>query len=273
MRIWFLADMHLGHMGCHKKLLSKIVKMIADTDPTRNRVFLEGDLLDAIAVTDKRFALSSLDDEIRNRGRDSIVNQQSDMAIGILSPLRGYIDAMLIGNHEQKIVKSSSDPLDAVCKEIGGNYEGAICAYIRYKVPAIAPKNGRGHGHSWTVDCQIHHGAGGGSQSGSKIIRIERRADHWPTATIISSGHTHKKFITSTSRMYASTGEVLNIKEKVQHCFSVGSFLRGYHDEIKGVSYIEQGDYNPTDLGGLYADIEFSHEDGNRVPYIHWGNV
>jgi len=278
-RIWFLADLHLGHCGCDKKLLKKTVDRISDTDPHTNRVFLLGDILDAIAVTDKRFAMSSLDDDIRNSGRDDVINQQINLAVDMLTPLKGRIDALLIGNHEQMIVrKASSDPLEHIGRALEADYNGSVCAYVRHVWPEKTNGN-KGHGHSWRVDSQLHHGAGGGYLSGGKILRMERRAHSWPTADIIVSGHTHKRFVTTTSLMVAGESNPVTIKEKTQHIFSVGSFLRGYHDQIKGVSYVEMADYAPTDLGALYADIEMQYtydkkgKNCGRRPYIHWGNV
>lgn len=266
-RIYFLGDTHIGNIACHKALLERMVRQIAD-DPD-GLCILMGDIVDAVAVRDKRFMESVLAPEVRDGRRDDIINRQIEMASELLMPMKGKIVCALIGNHEEKIVEiASADPMRIIAWNLNAPYKAAYCAYLRL---AWAETKG----HTWACNIVVHHGAGGGSLIGAKANRVERRAGYFPSADIVASGHVHARLydpnhITLDARQKAH-GDGMELVEHVTHCFLTGSTLKGYDHNATGSLYTERADLMPCALGGMYAEIQLHRTQSQQSIKINGG--
>jgi hypothetical protein len=251
-KVYLISDLHIGNVACHKRAISRLVRQIASED--NSRVCILGDTLDAVAVTDKRYQESALDPDINRAQRDDILNCQLEMATEMLAPLAGKIDIMLIGNHEEHITRSASvDLIRILAKSLDAPYRAAYTAYLRYIWRQPCGKPG------WTADYHLHHGAGGGKLSGAKVNAVERRAGWVITADVVASGHNHKRSYTQTSHLSVSAFGPFEVKEKIQHCFNTGSFLRGWHTGVEGSLYTERCDYPPSDIGCTWVQMTLTH--------------
>ena len=250
-RIYLLSDIHIGNVGFHQSLFKRHVQQAAD-DPN-GYVMLLGDVLDAVFVTDKRYAPCAGDRDAALSMRNDLINMQAEKATALLAPLRGKILACLIGNHEEAVVRSCSvDPLRIVAHDLDAPYEAAYAAYVRLAIPT------RRHGNCH-VDFYLHHGAGGGALSGAKINRVERRAGWFATADVVASGHNHKRSLTTNVALSVPRAS-MHVQEKTQICMNTGGYLRGYAQDVAGSLYTERADLPPTELGGMMVEITLRKE-------------
>lgn len=267
-RIYIMSDWHVGHVGCHKKLIKKHLKVIEqDADC---HLFLLGDLIDSIPLSDKRARISQIDPEMLSACRDDTINQQIEWVVDALRPVSHKIRLMLIGNHEETILeRASADPLRVVARElgleaaskqcvVGSVYDGAYCASVRMRWPETQVSTNY-HPHWWSVDIVLHHGAGGGRKPGAKVNRVDDRGGWYPTAQIVASGHNHCR--TMHERVgIAHTKREFIAYEAVQWCFNTGSYLRTYLENVHGSHYAERADYPPSALGGVFVDVSLIRE-------------
>jgi hypothetical protein len=248
-RVYLLSDIHIGNIGFHQSLFKRHVQQIA-ADP-QGYAMLLGDVLDAVFVTDKRYAPCAADKDSAQSMRNDLINMQAEKAVALLAPLKGKILACLIGNHEEAVVRSCSvDPLRIVAHDLDAPYAAAYAAYVRLAIPT----KGTSKGHKLNVDFYLHHGAGGGALSGAKINRVERRAGWFATADVVASGHNHKRSLTTNVSLSVPQAS-MHVQEKAQICMNTGGYLKGYAQDVAGSLYTERADLPPTELGGMVVEI------------------
>lgn len=262
-RLYILSDWHVGHVGCHKKLIKRHVDAIA-ADPDCH-VFLCGDLLDSVALSDKRARISQIDPDMLSACRDDTINQQIEWAADTLRPIAKKIRCVLTGNHEETILeRASADPLRVLIRELGleaapsecvkgSPYDGAYCAYVRLRWPE--PGSGAYRPHWWKLDLALHHGAGGGRKPGAKVNRVDERGGWYPTAHVVASGHNHSRTMHERVGLAYADKELV-VEEAKQLCLNTGSYLRTYLGGTHGSHYAERADYPPSALGGVMVTVE-----------------
>lgn len=269
---YFIGDIHFGHVGCCHSTIKRDVKAAA-ADPF-GRVILMGDILDAVAVTDKRWSFSSLDPECfhpidepgdRRQFTNGVINRQISMAYEYLKPLKGKIDAFLTGNHEETLVsKANFDPLEVLAEKLEfNNYKAAYNVGIRYTFEGYGKGDGK-NTTNWVLDVAATHGSGGGRKSGGKVNRVEDTGLWLTSADIVAMGHVHKKNAGTQSILTFPRHKHFTVKEKEQWCILTGSYLRGYHVG-SGSQYTERWGMQPTSIGGMMAEVTLTWG-GHSVP-------
>lgn len=260
-KIYWLGDCHVGNAACHDKLLERMVRHIKD-EP-ESKVILMGDIIDAIAVKDKRYRANALPGWLRDKGRDDEINLQCEAASDYLLPIKDQVISVLRGNHEESVLDAASvDPMRMVCQGLFGErtkliYNGSYCAFIRMSWT-------QGNSKHWSCNIAVSHGHGGGVLIGAKANRLERTAGFFPTADLVAQGHVHSRLhdpnhvTLDVELLHHGTG--IGLQEHVAHCFLTGSTLRGYFSETSGSLYTERAGLPPCALGGMFATVELKRD-------------
>lgn len=264
--LYFLGDLHIGNNACHEHLIERMVRHIkADED---GKCILMGDIMDAIAVKDKRYRANAMPTWLSDKGRDDIIGLQVEAASDYLMPIKDKVIAVLRGNHEESVLDMASvDPMRMVAYNLWGEkakhlYNGAYCAFLRLHWA-------QGTSHYWNANIVVSHGHGGGALIGAKANRLERTAGYFPSADIVAQGHVHSRLHdpnhVTLDVVQEMHGGDLKLDEHVAHLFLTGSTLRGYFSETTGSLYTERAGLPPCALGGMAATIHLTWSRGKQV--------
>ena len=204
------GDWHVGHVNYTEPLVLDWVNSLNEN----TRGLLMGDLAECATKTSIGKGLFDT---------NMTPQKQRDYIIELLKPKAQYIDGLVIGNHEERIVNDTS--LDII-KDIGNilgipylHYQG----YIKYAWNGVA----------YTI--MIRHGSGGGATISTALKHVEDMANR-SLADVYCCGHFHKR---ATSDRIFDVPDLYNtnIREIEQHFVLTGSAL-SYEDgygELKGL--------------------------------------
>lgn len=165
-----ITDVHLGHKCCNVPAFKAYVQYILDTP---NAVtILNGDLAETATKISVGMAMFEEEDHFP---------KQMAMLEEILKPLAdaGKILGCGPGNHEERIANMIGiNPMQMLSEKLGIPYFG-YQGFFRIVVNGIIYK------------VVFHHGAGGGSSSGSRTNTGEKMNKVIANADLYVSGHTH----------------------------------------------------------------------------------
>lgn len=156
-----------------------------------------------------------------------------------LEPLADSIDALIRGNHEDRIWKAvGEDPIYDVARHLGVAYSPATLVVI-YKVGT----------QTYTFD--VRHGKGGG-QIGARANRLKRLAQT-VLADVYVSGHTHSQLV-FPDEYFAVDTDAQRVERRKQMFVSSGSFL-SYED------YASTAGFSPTHMGAPRIRLDGTRHD------------
>ncbi|MDD3414847.1 MAG: hypothetical protein PHY47_12705 [Lachnospiraceae bacterium] len=204
------GDWHLGHKNCVIDLIKQWTSELSET----NRGILMGDL--AECATKDSIGKGLFDTNM-------MPEKQYEYIISLLEPYADYIDGAIIGNHEERLVNSTSfDITKLICNKLNIpylHYNG----YIKYSWNKVA----------YTFN--IWHGAGKGSTSANAIKQCEDMSNRC-IADVYLMGHVHKLL---KSDRIVNIPDVRNMKvNKIKQYFITTGSALDYDDgyaEMKGL--------------------------------------
>lgn len=211
-----ITDVHLGHKCCNSPAFKAYVKYILDTP---NAVtILNGDLAETATKISVGMAMFEEEDHYP---------KQMAMLEEILKPLAkaGKILGVGPGNHEERIANMIGiNPMQQLAKDLGVPYFG-YQGFFRIVVNGIVYK------------VAFHHGAGGGSTSGSKTNTSEKMNKVIANADLYVSGHTHGRQ-SHQDIIYLMDEESENLIAHVRTYVVGGSFVEywGAYPEMKALA-------------------------------------
>jgi len=228
--VMFIGDFHLGHSAHSGNPLNAHLLFIKERPHIR--VGLMGDLIEYAATTPYPA------DEIMN------VDQQIDLLVKKLKPIKDQIVFMLWGNHEERHARNtkSNKFLDYLALEI----EVPESCYVG--------KPQRGVYVSFKAGDKIYSVYAHHSRTNARINRMNQlqRAGSQNIFSIIAQGHTHElAWIPRTFRQIEIVdGRTMNVVRR-QYLLATGCFM-------KDPAYAEAGGYPYTVVGApvvrFYAD-------------------
>jgi hypothetical protein len=116
------SDFHIGVANTNE---NSIIEMIDYVASKKNRyMIIKGDLIDAIAIKDKRFSLASFTDH-----KVYTPQEQADRIIELLKPIRKKIKCILLGNHEFTLY-NIFDFVGYWCKELEVPWGGITTKFV-----------------------------------------------------------------------------------------------------------------------------------------------
>lgn len=232
-RLVNLADIHLGHKNCDKRMVQNVIEFIK----THKCYWVGGgDYGDAIIPTDKRFDFRSLDEELKTP------QMQYAQIEKWFKPIAHKCLGLIDGNHD--IIhwkKHAHNYVEELADRIGVPYL-TVSSYLRL------------HFTEFNDDFNLyaHHGWTGARSSGGRINRFFDLFGVFPMLDLYIMNHVHGLGLVEkkTSLFIGKDGQ---IHDKISHFLYGGSFLRGY--VIDQVSYVEEKTYIPCTLGSPVLEI------------------
>ena len=228
-----IGDLHIGSPHFKEKALLKHLEWI-DKNRDNTRIILMGDL--AETATKSSVGKGVLEQEYNGQ-------QAMYKAMEYFKPFKGMIDALVSGNHEQRVDEHAGIDLTLMfAREMGiaDKYMG-YQGIVKHKV----------QGSSFLT--HVFHGAGGGGTSGGAMNKLEKQANI-VFANLYLMGHVHRSFASSRN-FYMPVVLKNRMSTITQHFVCTGHALTydGSYAEMKGLS--------PTSLG--FPKIFFGEE---RLP-------
>lgn len=241
-KLYTLADLHIGAAECDIELIKKVIKFIHDTPDTY--VVLLGDILNTALKNSK----SDIYSEVL-----SIADSQK-LAVELLSPIKDRIIGMTPGNHENRVWKEAGIDLSLWLAE-------KLNIQDKYRVNALAlniefgktPKN---YPYKLNIFAQ-HGGFGGGRKLGSAMNAIEDMDGIIANADIYLRAHTHSPV--QGSRKVFTFNNLGNLTPQIKYYFNAPSFL------LTGGYGLDKG-YKPQDISPCYLNIRaYSQREDTRM--------
>lgn len=252
-RIYFMADFHVGAAGCDHKLLEKHIRHILK-DPDGYAVF-GGDLNEAIKKKDRRYDAAAVHPKFRDKNPRNIIGNQYNYIEHLVEPLytAGKILVFGEGNHERTYANENDlDIIDQLCQRYPnvpyGGYSFVLVLMFHREPRNVA-----------SVLVHFHHGKKGGTTKAGKMTALEKQSHRVEGCDIYMRGHGHQKVMTPDQAVSIGLdrqGEPLEKSRKVWQG-STGAYLRILEEGHS--SYAEIAEYEPTDLGCIYAEIQPFH--------------
>lgn len=192
-----MSDLHIGAADTDER---RIKSELDWARANKARVFIAGDVFDAIFLGDPRHTTSVLAKKFRNT--DAPLNAVLDHAVDMLRPYADLIDLIGVGNHETKVLaKSGYDMVDLLIERLTAGtkhkiFHGGYMGVIR--VPLYYKNASSRHASQYTIS--YHHGwSGAPGQSKGVLdfnkVRIEG-------ADCIWFGHRHSRTATPEATWY-----------------------------------------------------------------------
>jgi hypothetical protein len=261
-RLYVLGDLHAGTVMFHESAFVKAIGSIK-RDPNA-RVILQGDMVEAIAVDDKRFQYDSHDPE------KATPRMQEEYLIKVLAPIKDKIVAILMGNHEYKL-KNYTDITHNICNGIGipernGTYTCKV-NFVNEDTQASQFKGFFTHGSrniSTSADDPVRQ------ESNLKLSLKRLLKDKAGDCLVMARGHSHKLILSEPEKRLYLTDDGKDIEQHYtksrdisgggyihpDHRYYIcsGSFLKLYGPS--GVSgYAERAEYDPVELGYVKLSV------------------
>ena len=261
LRIWALADIHLGNLGCHKELLARHIAEIAD-DPLSYWVGL-GDYADYVHAHDPRFDPELLDPDIPARDIGRLGKYLTTHVRDIFAPIKEKCIGLVYGNHEFQYMKrnDSQDQHAWLCTELGVpnlgySFRANVCFIRRASAKRLYGKVHRFRddkvtGSAVQVRLYGHHGAGAAATPSGKARRLQLFMEQW-NADIYFIGHVHGKQNLTLVRGSDKNG-CTEPADEVRIGSITGSYLKSYPPGAQA-GYGERAGYSLAPLGATVLE-------------------
>lgn len=186
--LFHLSDIHEGSANHNSAEFRRHINIINLTRQSGRKVAvsLGGDIIECIAVDDKRFSPTEIDEKYKIRDLKDLPKKQADYVMDELDPIIDCIDFAIVGNHEEKYIKQHHfDVYDHYCKKMN-------CAKLGGFGIAILKLNG--NGHEFNLNIGVAHGSGGGNfkTPGYPLTYCKERFQKFGNLDINIIGHIHK---------------------------------------------------------------------------------
>jgi len=239
--LYFVTDLHIGHINHDHKKLEKIKKIIKNDKDAM--VIIGGDNVDGRMPDHKFFELDNLDPSIKLNKFISNCYQRFEDFVSDLAP---KVIGIHIGNHELKVNKCFPY-VENICNKFN-------CAYLGYRALSILAIDSKNKSLIKNFRIFSTHGSGGGRKSGAKINRIEEEMMS-TSCDIYLQGHNHfLSYVPSVIQMPVRTCDKVIIHERPIAFVNGGSFLKSYQEG--NYNYSEKNSYRPQVTGCVKLIID-----------------
>jgi hypothetical protein len=229
-------DVHYGHKLCD---VTAFKKYLETTD--ENTWFIGGgDLLDSIVVTDKRYRknIDSFVDE-------ELLDKQIDGMYEMLKPYKEKFLGLMIGNHEDTILKKSNTN---IIKRLANLLDIPYLGYSCFYKLILHENNSRVR----TVLLRTHHGYGGGSRTqGADLTKFSKDMQFYD-ADVFLYGHVHRLQFDEVPRLSIVGNNLVSKPKTLVIC---GTFKKSFSDD-SSTTWEETKGFPPTRIGGAIINIK-----------------
>ncbi len=247
--IYAIADLHEGAGNVNYKAFNEMINIIK-RDPNENKmVFLLGDMVDNITPRDPRFDSTSICEKYKISDLEEFPKRQVEEVAKMLRPIKKYIKAVILGNHEITFLKRHHFNASKYLCELLGIPEayGAQTCLINLRLVSKR-KVHQNADVSYTI--ALKHGMGStGKLNGYPANKV------WDTfldlhADIHLMGHVHRMIDYTVRQRELHRGKTRIIKKVfgVTGCY-LEKLKEGYN------SYFESGAGHESSIGSLKVAI------------------
>lgn len=237
---------HGGTKHCAEKKIRVKVKEVQD-DPYGWWIDL-GDKGEFITPSDPRWDTGIICDWVHP---DNIAEDESNWYMDMVAPIAKKCVGLLWGNHEDAMrIHSHVDVHANICKRLNVTDLGNTC-FVTFNFK----RQNSTEAHD--IKGVFSHGAGWAITKGSKMNRLERFMNAYPTARIAAIGHMHDLITHTLPYLDVENGIIVDRERVGAVC---GCYFRTYSQGIRA-SYGEKRDYSPTQLGSPRFVIRPSHNE------------
>ena len=252
-RRFLCSDLHLGSVNADVARLRRELEAASDMGA---RIFINGDVFDAITSGDKRYQPGDMVPALANK--KDVLAAMVKYAAEILAPYRHLIEVIGIGNHEQTVIKyRGADPvaalidaLNARLAEDGSSHRirhGGISGFVVTQFAVESGESTRVFSHKM----HYHHGSGGDAPVTLGSITFARK-DVAFDYDCVTFGHKHNSLRMEKIRTGVTSQGELTFRRV--HYVQTGSYYRNYRactqDEPIEASYAEHFEHPAKPLGG-----------------------
>lgn len=269
-----MSDLHIGASHVDYRMMEK---EIADAAEKKDRVLINGDLLDLILPKDaKRYQPDSVHPRIAKRNDQ--VNAVVDWAVELLSPVAHQIDMLGIGNHEAQTTRwHSVDPtllvlyeLEKLAKQRDPQHVihyGGYTGFVDYRVKVRPNNPTSGASLRWIL--YYHHGSGGAAPVTRGLIDFNRKDTFIAEADAIWMGHKHQRLAVSVEKLRCPLrGDTVDVRP-VYHLMT-GAYFQTYVGQSqesvrrhgRRSNYAADAGLAPGGRGGLRVEMASETNDG-----------
>lgn len=225
-QIMVLGDMHIGDELCDLDLIKETIEYIKKTKDCY--CILNGDLINNALKTSKSDSYKE----------QMTIEQEQDMLIDLLAPIKDKILVMATGNHEHRTsLLAGINPLKAVALALGIKNKLVDNSYLLNIEFGVA--HGMKNLSNKYVAFGIHGGSGGGRRAGATANALQDMALIRPDMDLYIHSHTHTQ-ISYNDMVFLYDRKTKKTKEHQRTFYNANAFL-------KYGGYAEQKGYKPTD--------------------------
>jgi len=136
--IFILSDVHEGTASHNEEAFKTAISQIEIISKNRpSCVVLNGDLIDCIEVSDKRFNPAEISEKYRLKDLKDLPKKQADRVLKNLSPIKHLIKYAIIGNHEESYIREHHfDVYEYYCNALGCQKLGSF-GIVRFGISAV----------------------------------------------------------------------------------------------------------------------------------------
>lgn len=244
-QLMVLGDLHIGDALCDLDLIKDTIDYVKKTKDCY--VILNGDLINNALKTSKSDSYLE----------QMTIEQEQDMLIELLTPIKDKILVMATGNHEYRTsLLAGINPLKAVALALGIRdklVEDSYLLDLRFGVNSCN-KNRKNH----YVVFGIHGGNGGGRRAGATANALQDMSLVVPNADLYIHSHTHT-CVNYNDMVFLYNRKMQRTEEHQRTYFNANAFL-------KYGGYAEKKGYKPSDRNPSVIVVKTSHKkDGMKM--------
>lgn len=233
---YVLSDIHFGGLIDEKQLDADLKEIEKDRNGI---VILGGDIIDAIAIRDKRFDPTTIADWVSLR---DVIGSQIEYASDKLAPIKDKILFSLPGNHEDKAgYLWERNVYGDLCKSLGQTEVGARTTFsVTFRQSSKTNEKGG----TRTLYGVAHHGITANKNEVTTTAEPYKMINDWPNARIAIAAHSHVSGIELIGKSFISTRGI-SMKEGV--VVRGGTYLLPFIDGV--TTYVEKRNIRPASTG------------------------
>ena len=225
-KLMVLGDLHIGDELCDLELVKETIDYIKKNKDCY--CILNGDLINNALKTSKSDSYKE----------QMTIEEEQDLLIELLTPIKDRILVMATGNHEQRTsVLAGINPLKAVSYALGIKDKLVENSYV------LTLEFGTAHGikslSNKYIVYGIHGGTGGGRRAGATANALQDMSQRVVNADLYVHSHTHAN-VNYSDVVFLHDSRTNKVKEHKRMYFNANAFL-------KYGGYAEQKEYKPVD--------------------------
>lgn len=225
-KIMVLGDLHIGDQLCDLELIKETLDYVKKNKDCY--VILNGDLIN---------------NALKNSKSDSYleqmtIEQEQDLLIELLEPIKNRILVMATGNHERRTeIQAGINPLRAVAFALGLKHKLVENSYI-LNISFGANSGNKSCPNNYLV-YGAHGGHGGGRRAGATANALQEMSWVRPDMDLYVHSHTHTK-MNYHDIIFLYNRKVKKTTEHQRTFYNTNAFL-------KYGGYAEEKGYKPSD--------------------------